>query len=76
MADVSTRSGRVALLGRPNVGKSTLLNTLLGSRSPSESPHPQTTRDAVRGVLTLADTQYVFVDTPGVHAAEHRLGTG
>lgn len=63
-ADV-TRSGRVALVGRPNVGKSTLLNALLGERIAITSPHPQTTRDAIRGVLTVGSFQYVFVDTPG-----------
>ena len=71
---VSTRSGRVALLGRPNVGKSTLLNALLGEPIAITSPHPQTTRDAVRGVLTRGGTQFVFVDTPGLHAAKTRLG--
>jgi GTP-binding protein Era len=69
-----TRSGRVALLGRPNVGKSTLLNALLGEPIAIISAHPQTTRDVVRGVLTRGDTQYVFVDTPGVHSAKNRLG--
>ncbi|HEX3345121.1 MAG TPA: GTPase Era [Polyangiaceae bacterium] len=70
-----TRSGRVALLGRPNVGKSTLLNALLGEPIAIISSHPQTTRDVVRGVLTRGDTQYVFLDTPGVHSAKNRLGT-
>ncbi len=70
-----TRSGRVALLGRPNVGKSTLLNALLGEPIAIISSHPQTTRDVVRGVMTRGDTQYVFLDTPGVHSAKNRLGT-
>ncbi|MGH7295909.1 MAG: GTPase Era [Polyangiaceae bacterium] len=75
MSDAApTRSGRVALMGRPNVGKSTLLNALLGEPIAITSPHPQTTRDAVRGVLTRGDTQYVFVDTPGLHQARTRLG--
>jgi GTP-binding protein Era len=56
------------------VGKSTLLNALLGEPIAITSPHPQTTRDAVRGVLTVGDTQFVFVDTPGVHAARSKLG--
>ncbi len=69
-----TRAGRVAIVGRPNVGKSTLLNALLGEPIAITSPHPQTTRDAVRGVLTVGDTQLVFVDTPGLHEARSRLG--
>jgi GTP-binding protein Era len=69
-----TRAGRVALIGRPNVGKSTLLNTLLGEPIAIVSLHPQTTRDTVRGVLTAGHTQYVFVDTPGVHEPRTRLG--
>jgi GTP-binding protein Era len=56
------------------VGKSTLLNALLGERLAITSRHPQTTRELVRGVLTLRDTQYVFVDTPGLHAPRNRLG--
>lgn len=78
MSDASprptTRSGRVALVGQPNVGKSTLLNALLGERLAITSPYPQTTRDAVRGILTTADAQYVLVDTPGIHAPRTRLG--
>jgi GTPase len=69
-----TRSGRVAIVGRPNVGKSTLLNALLGEPIAITSPHPQTTRDVVRGVLTVGATQFVFVDTPGVHEARTKLG--
>jgi GTP-binding protein Era len=70
----SIRAGSVALVGRPNVGKSTLLNALLGERIAITSRHPQTTRGAVRGVLTTADTQYAFVDTPGMHEPRNRLG--
>jgi GTP-binding protein Era len=69
-----TRSGRVAIVGRPNVGKSTLLNALLGEPIAITSPHPQTTRDVVRGVLTVGPTQIVFVDTPGLHQPRTRLG--
>jgi GTPase len=72
--DTPRRAGRVALIGRPNVGKSTLLNTLLGEPIAIVSLHPQTTRDTVRGVLTAGDTQFVFVDTPGLHEPRTRLG--
>lgn len=69
-----TRSGTLALFGRPNVGKSTLLNALLGERLAITSHHPQTTRDRIAGILTTDDVQYVFLDTPGVHTARHKLG--
>jgi GTP-binding protein Era len=68
------RSGRVTLIGRPNVGKSTLLNTLLGQPLAITSPHPQTTRELVRGVLTIDAAQFVFIDTPGIHTPRTRLG--
>jgi GTP-binding protein Era len=69
-----TRAGTVAIAGRANVGKSTLLNALLGERLAIVSPHPQTTRETVRGVLTRGDAQYVFIDTPGLHAPRSLLG--
>ncbi len=68
------RAGRVAIIGRPNVGKSTLLNALLGEAIAITSRHPQTTRDRIAGVLIEGDAQLVFVDTPGVHAARNKLG--
>lgn len=68
------RAGTIALLGRPNVGKSTLMNALLGERLAITSPKPQTTRDRVAGILTVGSTQYVFLDTPGVHTARTKLG--
>lgn len=65
-----TRSGFVGLLGRPNVGKSTLLNRILGQKIVITSPRPQTTRNRIVGVLNRAGVQMVFFDTPGVHEGE------
>jgi len=68
------RSGFVTLVGRPNVGKSTLLNHLVGSKVAIVSDRPQTTRAAIRGVRTTPDDQIVFVDTPGIHKPRTPLG--
>lgn len=69
-----TRSGFVAILGRPNVGKSTLLNAIIGEKVSITSATPNTTRHAIRGILTEDDTQVVFVDTPGLHRPKSALG--
>ncbi len=68
------RSGFVSLVGRPNVGKSTLVNTLVGSKVAITSSRPQTTRTTVRGVRTSATSQIVFLDTPGLHKPRTALG--
>jgi GTP-binding protein Era len=68
------KSGFITIIGKPNVGKSTLLNTLLGEKIAIVSSKPQTTRTRITGILTKDETQFVFLDTPGVHKAKTRLG--
>lgn len=68
------RSGFATLIGRPNVGKSTLMNRLIGQKIAITSSKPQTTRNRIQTVLTLDDAQIVFLDTPGIHKAKNKLG--
>ena len=68
------KSGFVSLIGRPNVGKSTLLNNILGQKVAITSSKPQTTRNVIQGIYNEKDTQIVFVDTPGIHKPTHKLG--
>ncbi|GIN20027.1 MAG TPA: GTPase Era [Bacillus bacterium] len=68
------KSGFISIIGRPNVGKSTFLNRVIGQKIAIMSDKPQTTRNKVQGVLTTNDAQMVFIDTPGIHKPKHKLG--
>ncbi|MER1989879.1 MAG: GTPase Era, partial [Solibacillus isronensis] len=68
------KSGFVSIVGRPNVGKSTFLNRVIGQKIAIMSDKPQTTRNKVQGVLTQQNSQTIFIDTPGIHKPKHKLG--
>ncbi len=68
------KSGFVAIIGRPNVGKSTLINNIIGHKIAITSNKPQTTRNNIQGIYNTKDTQIIFVDTPGIHKPKHKLG--
>lgn len=71
---MNTKTGFITIVGRANVGKSSLLNMLTGEKIAAVSSKPQTTRTRITGIVTEGETQYVFMDTPGVHKARTKLG--
>ncbi|MTH52464.1 GTPase Era [Bacillus mangrovi] len=74
MTSSEYKSGFVSIIGRPNVGKSTFLNRVIGQKIAIMSDKPQTTRNKIQGVLTTDDSQTIFIDTPGIHKPKHKLG--
>lgn len=74
MTNNNYKSGFVSIIGRPNVGKSTFLNQVIGQKIAIMSDKPQTTRNKIQGVYTESNSQVVFIDTPGIHKPKHKLG--
>ncbi|MCL1950961.1 MAG: GTPase Era [Turicibacter sp.] len=74
MNQIKFKSGFISIIGRPNVGKSTFLNKVLGKKIAIMSDKPQTTRNKIQGVVTDSESQIIFIDTPGIHKPKHELG--
>ncbi|UXH44363.1 GTPase Era [Rossellomorea vietnamensis] len=74
ISNTEYKSGFISIIGRPNVGKSTFLNRVIGQKIAIMSDKPQTTRNKVQGVYTTDDAQMIFIDTPGIHKPKHKLG--
>ncbi|KPL58603.1 GTPase Era [Rossellomorea vietnamensis] len=74
VSNTEYKSGFISIIGRPNVGKSTFLNRVIGQKIAIMSDKPQTTRNKVQGVYTTDDAQMIFIDTPGIHKPKHKLG--
>lgn len=72
--ETNYKSGFITIIGRPNVGKSTFMNKVIGQKIAIMSDKAQTTRNKIQGVLTQEDAQFIFIDTPGIHKPKHRLG--
>ena len=74
MSDKVFKSGFITVIGKPNVGKSTIINSIVGEKVSITSPKPQTTRNNLRAVVTESDYQMIFIDTPGIHTPKNKLG--